>query len=284
MKLSVVFLSKVSDESSCLLLKQAIESVVLSTEGFDFEIIIVESGDIEWAQRIVKDQGVIIPYVFKEFNFHKALNLGLAKALGAYICFSNNDVIFYQDWYKNIHEVMHKNNFGAASPVDPQEDKLWMVDKKERSFVEGYEIQKHFKGWCFVVDRRVFKVIKQFDERFDFYFADNDFITQIEFAGFKHASVLNSKVHHLAKSNESIVDKDIYSLLIQQNYTVQAIPNYIIKENRWWMLQNKGMIVGLLNYHQKWGAYKIIKFKKILSSQLHRFHLSYLARFLFLKQ
>jgi len=283
MDVSIVFLSRVCDENSSFLLKQAIESFTLSTSKFIFEIIIVESGDVEHTQRIIGDKGIVVPYLLSEFNFHKALNIGLQKTQGKLICFSNNDVIFYKDWFKNIYNVLGANDLDLVSPVDPNEDKLWMVNKNDKKFVEGYEIQKHFKGWCFVVHKRVFRVIEKFDERFDFYFADNDFITQIEFAGFRHAAVLNSHVHHLEKEHQQPIEKEVYALLVRQNIAMQKIPGYVIKENRWWLVENRKMIDGLLNYHHKWGSYKIIKFKKLIAHYLHKNNMNILARFLFLK-
>jgi hypothetical protein len=64
---------------------------------------------------------------------------------------------------------------------------------------------------------------------------------------------------------------------------MQKIPGYVIKENRWWLVENRKMIDGLLNYHHKWGSDKIIKFKKLIVHRLHKNNMNTLARFLFLK-
>ena len=282
MDLSIVFLSRVSNDASATMLVNAITSCIETTLEYAIEIIVVESGDLDKAQQIVENKAILIPYNFSDFNFHRALNLGLENANGRLICFSNNDVIFYKDWFKHIDRSITQYDLDLASPVDPKEDKLWMTHKENVSVIEGFQIQKHFKGWCFVAHKRVFKVIDKFDERFDFYFADDDFITQVEFSGFKHAAVLFSKVHHLAKDSTSDV-KDARLLLEKAKVSLHQVPRYVIKENRWWMVENKKMINGLITFHEKWGSHKIIKGKKIISHYLVKWNLERFSRILFLK-
>ena len=282
MDLSIVFLSRVNNDASITMLVNAITSCIETTLDYKVEIIVVESGDLDKAQQIVENKAILIPYNFSDFNFHRALNLGLENANGRLICFSNNDVVFYKDWFKHVDQSMILHGLDLASPVDPKDDKLWMMDKGAKTFIEGYQIQKHFKGWCFIAHKRVFNVIKKFDERFDFYFADNDFITQVEFSGFKHAAVLSSKVHHLAKDSISDV-KDARLLLEKAKVNLYQVPSYVIKENRWWMVENKKMINGLITFHEKWGSHKIIKGKKILSHYLVKWNLERFSRILFLK-
>ncbi|WP_405377266.1 glycosyltransferase family 2 protein [Nonlabens sp. Asnod3-A02] len=282
MDLSIVFLSRVSNDVSITMLVNAITSCIETTLDYKVEIIVVESGDLDKAQQIVENKATLIPYKFSEFNFHKALNIGLENANGRLICFSNNDVVFYKDWFEHIDLSITQYDLDLASPVDPKEDKLWMTNKENISFIEGYQIQKHFKGWCFVAHKRVFNVIKKFDEQFDFYFADNDFITQVEFSGFKHAAVLSSKVHHLAKDSTPYI-KDAGLLLEKEKVNLHQVPSYVIKENRWWLVENKKMINGLLKYHKKWGTHKIIKGKKMISHYLIKWNLKRFSRILFLK-
>jgi glycosyltransferase involved in cell wall biosynthesis len=279
---SVIILAYTVDASSYHITKTCIDSLWSSFEDKNaLELIVIESGAIALATYHIPHIQ-IIAYDTASFNFHHALNLGLEQAQGDYIAFCNNDLIFHNHWLETIIKEMKNNSLDVASPVDPEKDKLWMIDKKNTSFIKGYEIQKHFKGWCFVVDKNVFKVLQQFDERFDFYFADTDFITQVEIAGFKHAVVLDAHVHHLEKKSQETV-QDVQQLLQENQVDIATIPNYVIKENRWWLVTNKKMIDGLIKYHHKWGKPKAIQIKKVVSSYLNNFKFKSLSRFLFLR-
>jgi len=171
MDLPIIFLSRINDLDSAQLLQDAVNSLSISLFEITYEIIVIESGNLDKAKEVTLEQATILAFEGKGFNFHIALNQGLKFAQGEYVCFSNNDVVFHKNWFHNIKKVLIENNFKAASPIDPTDDKLWMFDKKNVSFIEGYEIQKFFKGWCFVVEKQVFKRLRKFDERFEFYFA-----------------------------------------------------------------------------------------------------------------
>lgn len=242
---------------------RCIETLLLSSsENFNLEIILVESGNIERFGEYKNVDRTII-YDCTIFNFHHALNLGLQSANGSYIAFCNNDLIFNHRWLDQIFRLFQNTNFKAASPVDPMDSKLWMYDLKGLDHIEGYEIQKYFKGWCFVVDRVVFEKIKLFDESFDFYYADNDFLLELKRYGYKHAAVLDSQVHHLAKPSLS-VEKNMEVLLDKFNKYRSKIPKYVLLENRYWCLQNEKMILGLIQFHNKWGSHRTLKVKFII--------------------
>ena len=276
MELSLVILSFTTDVNSSAILANVINSFQNHTK-VSYEIIVIESGELEKAKVIVPEEVILKQYIGDSFNFHRALNQGLQMANGKRICFTNNDVVFYSNWYSTLSKVMVDYHLQLASPVDPTDDKLWMYDKKGVDCIIGYEIQKHFKGWCFVAEKSVFKKIESFDEDFDFYWADNDFILEVLRANLRHGIALNSRVKHLDKIKELELKKiDLLQSKLGSLYN--QIPDYILKRNEFWKIQNKRMVRGLISYHKKWGNPRVLNKRIKLASHLQKINLGFLNR------
>ncbi|WOI23096.1 glycosyltransferase family 2 protein [Nonlabens ulvanivorans] len=277
MQLSVVILSNITDSASAELLVDAVSSLSSSISHNDYEVIVVESGDLFQSENIIGKRGIVIAYDFKDFNFHKALNQGFIKARGEYVCFSNNDVIFHENWFENIKNVLEKNGLNAGSPVDPKDDKLWMFDKSNLSFIEGYEIQKFFKGWCFVIENQSMKRLKKFDERFQFYFADNDFVLELLKFNIRHAVVLNSFVEHREKHQVKMIE-NLEELKEINGRLFDTIPPEIIENKHFWKIQNTKMTAGLIEFHKKWGTMSMLHRKFKIALLLTKYRLGFLNR------
>ena len=61
----------------------------------------------------------------------------------------------------------------------------------------GYDIRRHISGWCIFQRRDIYKKIALLDERFTFWYADNDYAETIKRKGIKHALIKNSIVQHI---------------------------------------------------------------------------------------
>lgn len=279
--LSVVILVNTQDIKSYNITNQCINSLRKSLEScIRLEIILIESGELSIGKYDLQEQDILLKYDKEPFNFHRGLNLGLRKASGDYIAFCNNDLIFYKNWAECLIKKMIEQGAEVGSPVDPKDNKLWMYDLNDKDFIEGYEIQKFFKGWCFVVKRQAFNILNNFDEKFSFYYADNDFIMKTLMKGLKHIVVLGSYVTHLEKEAPEKIEEDITVLLKNANIEPRAIPNYVLEENRFWVLQNSKMIEGLLAYHNKWGSHKVIKFKKKIVHFMKKIGLRFILKYI----
>lgn len=277
MELSVILLSFITNDDSKQLLTEAIDSLTESLNDLLFEIIVVESGDAQIAKSITKQKAMVVPYEGIDFNFHQALNQGYRNASGRYICFSNNDVVFHKNWFQSIKDVLLNGVFQSASPVDPNDDKLWMFDTTNVSFIEGYEIQKFFKGWCFVIEKKAMITLGGFDERFSFYFADNDFILELLRNNIRHAAVLSSYVEHRDKVLTEFID-DLDELKKINGDLFHSIPKGIIRLGHWWKIQNEAMTIGLISFHKKWGSIKILNKKIKITSFLIKNKLGFLNK------
>ena len=69
---------------------------------------------------------------------------------------SNNDVIFKEDWLFNLL----KPNHPVVSPKCPKDQRQKGI--KENTL--GFEVGKHFSGWCFMIKRNVWEEIEGLDE------------------------------------------------------------------------------------------------------------------------
>lgn len=235
----------------------------------EYEIVIVESNESsEWNYNF-KPLEVLKPK--DQFNFHKFLNYGIEQASGDYYVLSNNDVVFEKKCFTEILKVVSVNNkIKSFSPYDRKSNKLPKQIINSNDFVLGYEIQKQLTGWCIVAHKSVLDSIGSLDERFDFYYADNDYAMTLIKHNIKHALVTKALAEHL----EAGVSKKSKTPVSVE----KKIPKYIIKENRNWILENEKMIDGVIKFHEKWGSYRIYKLKLKIALFLQRMNLGRLNR------
>jgi GT2 family glycosyltransferase len=271
--LSLIILSKTDSEETFEMNINCINSFKRSALNAkqSFEIILVESNfeaeynyDTEFLQ-------VIKPN--KPFNFHKFGNIGLNAAKGDFFIFSNNDVVFDIDFLSELYLIATQNKeIKSFSPYDNNSNKLPVPVIKSNDFLLGYDIQKYLTGWCIVMHHSVYKTIKGLDERFSFYYADNDYAMQLQKYNIKHALVTKAIAKHLeGKSTHSIKE----SFVLPKN-----TPNYVIKENWTWVLNNPKMIEGLILFHKKWGSRTVLKLKFKIINVLNKLGLGYFNRFI----
>ena len=95
--------------------KQCIESILQQT-NMSYELILINNGSSDGTKeyfKILKKklkpneklQKIIIVQAEKNLGVAKALNLGISKSIGKYICYLNNDVIVTKDWLKKLVNV-----------------------------------------------------------------------------------------------------------------------------------------------------------------------------------
>lgn len=278
---SVVIPSKTDSMVVFEMLQECLQTLEDSTKSVaSLEIIVVESDTENRNQFIFGKHIKVVGYDCELFNFHHALNLGIQNATGDYVALCNNDLIFYPQCFEEILKVADEHpKIGSFSPVDPDMPKLPKSITAHNQYVLGYEIQKHIKGWCIVARAETFKKIGPLDERFNFYFADNDYAMMLRKHNIQHVSVTNSRVKHLEHGHRPELEKDITTLIEKLSYDISEIPEYVIRERRHWLLSNDKIVAGLLQFHQKWGGYRIIKAKMKLSAAFSKYGFGFLNTF-----
>lgn len=156
-------------------------------DNADLNIIIVETGQpfkYQWVTKIIDYNG--------EFNYNRALNLGLKYAKGDIRILANNDLIFHEGWSK-IGELMQLNDYHSASVLSQAVNGFQRGD----FIFEGYEIGKHLTGWCIFMDKYCQDKIGKLDEAVAFWYSDNLYAAQIKAAGIRHGLFCNIQVDHL---------------------------------------------------------------------------------------
>lgn len=253
MFLSVVILSKTDSKNLHAMTLKAIESLQES-EDFEnkhrLEIILIESNK-EYVKDFPYPENVTVIVPRETFGFHRFLNIGIRKSKGDFIALCNNDLIFHPNWFSEIINVFnaHKGIL-SFSPIDPGKE----LQKYTGNFEIGYKVTQHIKGWCLVCHKSLFPVIKELDERFQFYYSDNDYALSLIYYGIKHAVVTASHVAHLQKitSEDASEKEDTFFTPEEQGI---SIPKYLYHEDYKSLLANKRGLYDHLIYYRKWGKH-----------------------------
>ena len=155
-------------------------------DNADLNIIIVETGnpykyDVD---KIVEYNG--------EFNYNRALNLGLKYAKNDIHILANNDIIFYPGW-SQIGDLMKTYGYHSASALSQSCKGYEYCDKA----YEGYNISSVLTGWCIFMDKYCHEQIGPLDETVSFWYSDNLYAEQLQAAGITHALFCNVRVDHI---------------------------------------------------------------------------------------
>jgi GT2 family glycosyltransferase len=187
-KIDVVIISDAKNQYCRILTEKAIESARL--DSCIGEVIVIEKQDCDY-------EGAKVFRQVGEFCYNRFLNEGAGYGKSEYIAFCNNDLLFEKNWASIIIDEMEMEWVSSASPFSP------ISNFSNRTFIEqnsgnhfGYEIRKHFCGWCFVWKRELWDKIKH-DERINFWTSDDATAHQLKENDEKHILVTNSIVHHV---------------------------------------------------------------------------------------
>jgi hypothetical protein len=153
-------------------------------DGVKLNIIVIETGQPYKynVDRIIEYNG--------EFNYNRALNIGLKHAKNEIHILANNDIIFHPGW-SVIGDCMKTNGYHSASVVEGKQ-------KFKRGFIyDSYHIGEGMNGWCIFIDDYVIEKIGKLDETMKFWFSDNLYAMQLQSAGIKHGLFTNVQVDHL---------------------------------------------------------------------------------------
>ncbi len=273
MKLSAVILAMTTTKELFDMTSNCINSLMASERDVAIEIIIVESNKNYLNSDFIYPNYVKVIVPESDFNFHKFLNIGIKVSHGDYIALCNNDLIFYKHWFSAILDIANKNkDILSFSPSGTAPSII-----EEKGFSVGYKVRTHINGWCIVVRKELFDKIGSLDEKFDFYFADNDYAMTLKRRNIKHASVHNSHVVHLEKKTTEKPDKisNDYKEFLKQ----YKIPDYLWREEYKWVLDSEKNLSGFLKFHHKWGSPVLYYRKNKICDILMRFKLGFLNWF-----
>jgi len=133
-----------------------------------------------------------------DFNYNRALNMGLEVTKCDVHILANNDLIFY-DW-RSIGEDMINNGFDSAS--------AWFTGSRfpQGDFIyEGFAIAEHLTGWLIFITHEALRKIGKLDESVDFWYSDNVYALQLKKHGLRHGLFCNARVDHIGNQTLNTV-------------------------------------------------------------------------------
>lgn len=221
LKIDIIILSNAQTPELRSLTIQTIETLLASEDPSEirFMIQVFESAEIG-TYNYPFCQTLFPP---KPFNFNRYMNMGIKRSTSAFVCMCNNDLIFHPGWASRILEAFNQNSeLVSASPICE-------INHRERGILPntgihiGYEIRKHVSGWCLFFKRSMVKQTGLMDERFRFWFVDNDYAKTLEKSRILHALITDSRVDHLeSQTLKTRSKKEQLSLTTDDRYLFEC--------------------------------------------------------------
>ena len=195
-KVDVIILSLVNDDKSFEVTKRCIDSYINTADELINNIFVIETNKTfnrDYNQP--KVEVIIPPY---EFNYNQFFNIGLSRCKSDYIIGPNNDLIIQENCIQNIVKEFETNStISSISPIDRnwhRHTKQYFPDDNKLYY--GYETSLHLFGCIFAARRGVFEVIGYLDERFFFFYQDNDCSMCLERNKLLHGVLTSARVKH----------------------------------------------------------------------------------------
>jgi len=193
----VIILSLANTPTLREVTERCLETLLSSEPGhpeISFRIIVVESHP---AAPPYSGENVETIYPKTPFGYHAYMNLGIGMTCSPYICLCNNDLVFHPGWVSSLLAAFDSDkHLYSASPICTLHHPTVGINPNTGKYY-GYGIRKEVAGWCLFFRRDMLKITGPLDERFRFWFADNDYAMTLEKHGLRHALVTDAIVDHV---------------------------------------------------------------------------------------
>lgn len=201
-KVDIIILAYTMDLKAHQMTQACIDSAVQLDPQIDFNILLIESNAISYFTYKLATR--IIPKI--PFNYNLYLNIGLnyCRKDTDLIVFANNDLLFTNQWASNLLKAFETHKLDSACPLEPRHHLFIPND----SVKIGTAFRQEVIGWCIAVKPKTIEIIGKFDDQFNFYFQDNDYIMNLKKHKLKHGLVCNSVVYHLLSQSHRFLTKE----------------------------------------------------------------------------
>lgn len=221
--IDVIILSNTVSLKHANVLRDTVNSVSSSKNNkFKFNVFVVESNkklnENSELKKITESLNATFITPKQEFHYNLFLNIALRKCKGDFVLISNNDVIYSENWFDEMYKHFEKDKeLMSACPID----RKWhrhsqQIFPGEKEIYYGYRTSYELTGWCFVLRKEVFNTIGYFDERFKFYYQDNDVSCLLNLFDIKHGLITTSHAHHLLSQSHDVVTDPSYKNMNEQ--------------------------------------------------------------------
>lgn len=199
--------------------RMCLESVLASTDGQAFELIVVDNASTDgtptYLQALTtRDQRVRAFFVDKNLGFATGVNVGLGEARGEALVILNNDTIVAPGWLTHLLRHLDDETTGLVGPVTNQAPGVARVGTSYRTygeFLEAADVRTRAAGWCGVdrltlfcaaMRRTVYLDIGPLDQRFEVgMFEDDDYCLRVAEAGLTCRLAEDVLVHHFGEAS-----------------------------------------------------------------------------------
>jgi hypothetical protein len=202
----VICLTNTKDDKFYDMTKYCLHTLHSSENKYKFNVHLVESNSDSNYDFTKLVSNYIKPN--EEFNYNKFLNICNKHIKSDWVVIINNDVFFEKNWFSNIVLEHEKNpKIKSFSPKDPRWFNIWFpghIFEYENNIFEGYTIAEMVFGWCLVIKKDVWDYIYPWDESFNLYYQDNDYVERLKVGYIGHAMVNTSIVSHLGSMTADV--------------------------------------------------------------------------------
>jgi hypothetical protein len=225
----VVIISWAKDEELLQVTKNGLDTLFDSEDGdIAFHAYVVETNpDVNYDEynqnKWMHSCTTIHPN--QEFGYHKFLNIGRRAGTSPYVVLCNSDLTYEKGWASQIIQVMESMpHVLSASPWCPQTQ----GDYREHNgaLYAGHRVRGELAGWCIFQQRKIYDIIGELDERFKFWYCDNDYSMELQSKNISHVLVTASVVNHHEKS----LGKTGVTLSPAQQYDITHAQSVIFEE------------------------------------------------------
>ena len=192
--MTIIILSNTANIMYYNLLKNCIDSI----DTAKYPVTVVETNSKLKAKDIPLAGKFIFPE--KDFNYNEFLNIGIDATNDDKFVLANNDIVFNPGCLQEIEDKL--DVFDSVSPVD-----LNTHNNIEEDTI-GTKVGYHVLGCCIALTKHTLNTIGKFDEKFKFWYQDNDYCNNLKKYNLTHALLSNAKIqHYKAQSHNLIHDK-----------------------------------------------------------------------------
>ena len=203
-KVDVVVLSLVVDEQSYNVTSNCVDSYIDAANEFVNDIFVVETNKkFNGAYKSPKVK-VLIPE--EEFGYNRFFNIALEKCEAEFVMGPNNDLVIHPGCIQTLLSEFNANpSIQSICPIDRKWHKhSSMYLPNNNKLYHGYDVSLHVFGGVCCYRRSVFEKIGYLDERFFFFYQDNDYAMCAQRCGLLHGAHTGARMSHTSGGSNRI--------------------------------------------------------------------------------
>lgn len=169
----------------------------------DHEVIVIDNASNDDTPEVLKSSGARVIRNERNVGVYAAWNQGLRAARGAYIAILNNDLLLPDGWAETLmshdeHAIcpLYRQGEAAHTAFKGRNATLRKRGRRVRGAGDPGSFPRGFAGFCFMISREAFEATGYFDERFRYWYGDNDYYIRLIEMGFRPVQSLNAEIHH----------------------------------------------------------------------------------------